>query len=201
MPFLKRSIVYVFLFLFSSVAFASQVAILEVEITNPQTPITGEIHIELNQASAPISVANFIEYANAGFYNDTIFHRVIDGFMIQGGGFMPGMRRKTTNAAIKNEAKNGLDNDEYTVGMARTSSPDSATSQFFINVNNNGFLNFKNDQDYGYAVFGKVTRGKDLVDKIRSVKTIKKGYFADVPEHPIIIRRVRVIESESAITP
>ena len=152
----------------------------------------GTIELELNGEKAPLSVANFVNYAQTGFYNDTIFHRVINNFMVQGGGFTKDMRRKTTLPAIKNEAKNGLKNDRGTIAMARTSVVDSATSQFFINHKNNGFLNH-GGRDYGYAVFGKVTKGMDVVDNIAKVPTAR----GDVPVETVAILKVTVSQAES----
>jgi peptidyl-prolyl cis-trans isomerase A (cyclophilin A) len=149
----------------------------------------GEIEVELNADLAPISVANFMQYVDSGYYNGTIFHRVINNFMVQGGGFDKTMQKKTTQATIKNEAKNGLKNDRGTLAMARTGVVDSATSQFFINHKDNNFLNH-GDRDYGYAVFGKVTKGMDVVDAIARVKT-KAG---DVPVNPVAIESVRIKE-------
>ena len=151
----------------------------------------GVITLELDAERAPDTVANFLNYVNSGFYNNTVFHRVIDGFMIQGGGFEPGMKQKPTNAAIKNEADNGLKNDAYTVAMARTSSPDSATAQFFINVADNGFLNHTSPtaQGWGYAVFGRVVDGQDVVDRIRKVRTGTRSMHQDVPLDDVIIER------------
>jgi peptidyl-prolyl cis-trans isomerase B (cyclophilin B) len=151
----------------------------------------GEITLELDAAKAPLTVANFLDYIDSGFYNNTIFHRVIDGFMIQGGGFEPGMRQKSTNAPIKNEADNGLPNDVYTIAMARTSDPHSATAQFFINVANNDFLNFSapTANGWGYCVFGKVTAGTEIVDKIKQVRTGNKAGHQDVPVEDVIIER------------
>jgi peptidyl-prolyl cis-trans isomerase B (cyclophilin B) len=155
----------------------------------------GEITIELDDAKAPASAANFIEYVKAGHYDDTVFHRVIPGFMIQGGGFEPGMRQKSTRAPIENESANGLTNDHYTVAMARTSAPHSATAQFFINATNNGFLNKAQSQDgWGYAVFGKVTAGKDVVDAIEKVKTGRSGGHGDVPVEDVLIQRATVLD-------
>jgi peptidyl-prolyl cis-trans isomerase A (cyclophilin A) len=151
----------------------------------------GNIKIELFEKEAPISVKNFLDYTKSGFYNGTIFHRVINGFMIQGGGFTTEFKQKSTNAPIKNEATNGLKNDHYTVAMARTGAPDSATAQFFINVRNNDNLNRPNPDGFGYAVFGKVIEGMDVVDKIKSVKTITRG-FPDVPEQQVVIKSVKV---------
>ena len=151
----------------------------------------GVIGIELDEAKAPDTVANFREYVKSGFFNNTVFHRVIDGFMIQGGGFEPGMKQKSTRAPVKNEANNGLKNDKYTVAMARTSDPHSATAQFFINVADNAFLNHSSEtsQGWGYAVFGKVVEGQDVVDKIRQVKTGSRGMHQDVPVEDVVIER------------
>jgi len=151
----------------------------------------GVIGIELDQEHAPDSVSNFQEYVKSGFFNNTVFHRVIDGFMIQGGGFEPGMKQKTTKAPIKNEADNGLKNDAYTVAMARTADPNSATAQFFINIADNTFLNHTapTPQGWGYAVFGKVVEGKDVVDRIRKIKTGTRGMHQDVPLDEVIIEK------------
>ncbi|MES2546977.1 MAG: peptidylprolyl isomerase [Pseudomonadota bacterium] len=150
----------------------------------------GDITLELNAEKAPITVANFLQYVESGFYSDVIFHRVIDGFMIQGGGFDTSMKQKSTVAEIKNEANNGLANDKYTIAMARTSIPDSASSQFFINVGNNDFLNHTapTSSGWGYCVFGKVVEGMDVVDKIKAVKTGSKAGHQDVPVEPVIIK-------------
>lgn len=150
----------------------------------------GDITLELNAEKAPITVANFLQYVESGFYTDVIFHRVIDGFMIQGGGFDTAMKQKKTDAEIKNEANNGLANDKYTIAMARTSIPDSASSQFFINVGNNDFLNHTapTSSGWGYCVFGKVVEGMDVVDKIKAVKTGSKGGHQDVPVELVIIK-------------
>lgn len=153
----------------------------------------GNVKIELFEKEAPISVKNFLDYAKSGFYSGTIFHRVINGFMIQGGGFTTEFKQKATNAPIKNEATNGLKNDRGTIAMARTGAPDSATAQFFINVNNNDGLNRPNPDGFGYAVFGRVIEGMDVVDKIKSVKTVTRG-FPDVPEQQIIIKSVKVVK-------
>lgn len=156
----------------------------------------GDITLELDEIKAPLTVDNFIKYVQAGFYNGTIFHRVINDFMIQGGGFDSKMEQKTTNAPIKNEADNRLKNDKYTIAMARTSEPHSATAQFFINVKDNNFLNYKSSDHYGwgYAVFGKVVAGTEIVDKIKLVKTTKHGMYDDVPAEPVIINESLVIE-------
>jgi peptidyl-prolyl cis-trans isomerase A (cyclophilin A) len=154
----------------------------------------GDIKIELYEKEAPESVKNFLSYVNDKFYDGTIFHRVIPNFMIQGGGFTPDMQQKPTKPPIKNEAGNGLKNDTYTLAMARTSVPDSATSQFFINVKDNDFLNRDKSQDgVGYAVFGKVIEGMNVVDKIKAVSTTRKGMHADVPSEPVIIKAVTVV--------
>ena len=154
----------------------------------------GEISIELDADKAPITVANFLQYVEDGFYENTIFHRVIDGFMIQGGGFDTDMKQKATKAPIKNEADNGLTNKSYTIAMARTPNPDSASSQFFINVADNDFLNFSSPtaQGWGYCVFGKVTAGTEVVDKIKKVKTGNRNGHQDVPVEPVIIERAEV---------
>ena len=151
----------------------------------------GTIEIELNQDKAPISVENFKNYVKEGYYDGLIFHRVIDGFMVQGGGFDENMVQKPTEDQIKNEANNGLKNDKYTLAMARTNVVDSATSQFFINVADNDFLNYKSDNpaEYGYAVFGKVIKGQDVVDKIKGVKTATVGMFQNVPVEPVVITK------------
>ena len=155
----------------------------------------GDITLELNAEKAPITVANFLQYVEKGFYDGVIFHRVIDGFMIQGGGFDTNMKQKATDAEIKNEADNGLSNDAYTIAMARTSIPDSASSQFFINVADNDFLNHTapTSSGWGYCVFGKVVEGKDVVDKIKGVKTTSKAGHRDVPVEPVIIEKASVI--------
>lgn len=152
----------------------------------------GDITLELNLEKAPVTSENFMRYVKEGFYNGTIFHRVIDGFMIQGGGFDEHMEEKITHDAIINEADNGLSNDTYTVAMARTMDPNSASSQFFINVSDNHFLNHssKNTQGWGYCVFGKVTQGTDVVDKIKTVPTNQKGFHQDVPDELVIIESV-----------
>ena len=160
----------------------------------------GSITIELDDAKAPVSVKNFLDYAKSGHYDGTIFHRVIDGFMIQGGGFTKAMDQKPTKAPIKNEASNGLANKRGTIAMARTMVVDSATSQFFINLVDNDFLNFRapTPQYYGYAVFGKVTDGMDVVDKIAKVKTGFAGPHQNVPEEPIVIKKVHVAAEPAA---
>ncbi len=150
----------------------------------------GNITLELDAEKAPKTVANFLAYVASGHYENTIFHRVIDGFMIQGGGFTSGMKQKPTNEPIENEAKNGLKNVEYSVAMARTNAPHSASAQFFINIKNNTFLDYPGQDGWGYCVFGKVTDGFDVVDKIRAVKTTRTGMFADVPVEDVVIEKV-----------
>lgn len=153
------------------------------------TTSAGTLRIELDDTKAPATVANFLGYVNSGHYDGTIFHRVIKGFMIQGGGFEPGMKQKPTGALIQNEANNGLKNDRYTLAMARTSAPHSATAQFFINGTDNDFLNFRSEspQGWGYAVFGKVVGGTEVVDAIERVATGRKGGHDDVPNEDVVI--------------
>jgi peptidyl-prolyl cis-trans isomerase B (cyclophilin B) len=164
-------------------------------MANPQVELHiaghGTITLELNADKAPKSVANFLAYVKSGHYDNTVFHRVIDGFMVQGGGFEPGMTQKPVLAAIDNEANNGLKNDKYTVAMARTSEPHSATAQFFINVGNNEFLNHTapSRQGWGYAVFGKVIAGTEVVDAMRAVKTGRKGFHDDVPMDDVVLTK------------
>ena len=164
---------------------------MKVKLTTSMGPIV----IELNKEKAPVSVDNFVKYVESGHYNGTIFHRVIDGFMIQGGGFDKDMKQKPTQAPIKNEGANGLKNDNYTVAMARTGVRDSATSQFFINVKDNEFLNYtgENPQGWGYAVFGKVVEGKEVVDKIKKVATFNSGGHQNVPQAPVIIEKAECV--------
>lgn len=156
----------------------------------------GVITLQLDAEKAPITVKNFLDYVNSGHFNNTIFHRVIDNFMIQGGGFEPGMKQKSVNAPIANEAANGLTNDKYTIAMARTSDPQSATAQFFINTKNNSFLNYTapNSQGYGYCVFGKVVEGMDVVDKIGKVQTGNNSGYADVPKEDVIITKAEIVQ-------
>ena len=155
----------------------------------------GRIVLELNAEKAPITVANFLEYVRDGFYDGVIFHRVIDGFMIQGGGMDENFKEKATRDAIENEADNGLSNDVGTIAMARTQAPHSASAQFFINVKNNAFLNHtgKTAQGWGYAVFGKVVEGMDVVDTIKGVRTGNRGYHADVPLENVVIESAKII--------
>ena len=156
----------------------------------------GSITLALDADKAPATVANFLAYVSKGFYDNTIFHRVIDGFMIQGGGFEPGMKQKPTDAPVTNEAANGLTNQRYTVAMARTSDPHSATAQFFINVKDNSFLNHSAPtlQGYGYCVFGHVVEGQDVVDRIKGVKTGNRAGHQDVPVEDVIIERAEIID-------
>ena len=155
----------------------------------------GLIRVELDDVKAPASVANFISYVQKGHYDGTVFHRVIKGFMVQGGGFEPGMKQKACDAPIKNEAGNGLKNLRYTLAMARTSDPHSATAQFFINVNDNEFLNFKSEtpSGWGYAVFGKAVAGTEVVDAIEGVRTGRKGFHDDVPNDDVVITKAVLV--------
>ena len=154
----------------------------------------GDIVIELETEKAPITAENFLQYVRDGFYDNTVFHRVINGFMVQGGGFEPGLKQKPVRAPIENEAGNGLKNDAYTVAMARTSDPHSATAQFFLNVVNNNFLNFRaaSADGYGYCVFGKVVEGRDVVDKIKAVPTGNRGFHQDVPAEDVVIKKAEI---------
>lgn len=167
--------------------------------SNPQVKMhtnMGDFVITLDADKAPKTVANFLEYTKEGFYNGTIFHRIIPNFMIQGGGFESGMKQKPTHAPVQNEADNGLKNVKYTLAMARTNDPQSATAQFFINVADNDFLNFTapTASGWGYAVFGKVTEGTDVVDKIKGVKTGSSGFYQDVPAQDVIIEKAEIVE-------
>ena len=156
----------------------------------------GTIRIELDAERAPLSTENFLEYVRSGHYDGTVFHRVIKGFMVQGGGMEPGLKQKATRAAIQNEANNGLKNDKYTIAMARTNAPHSATAQFFINVAGNDFLNFRaeNAQGWGYAVFGRVVDGTAVVDQIEKVRTGSRGFHDDVPVDDVVITRAVIVE-------
>ena len=156
----------------------------------------GAIGIELDADKAPLTAANFLQYVKDGHYDNTVFHRVIDGFMIQGGGFEPGMKQKQTRDMITNEADNGLKNDKYTVAMARTSEPHSASAQFFINVADNAFLNFTapTARGWGYCVFGKVVEGREVVDQLCSVATTTRGQHGDVPTEDVVITRAEIVE-------
>jgi len=168
-------------------------------MSNPQVELHvanyGVITLELDEAKAPKTVANFLNYVKKGHYDGTIFHRVINGFMVQGGGFTPGMQQKPTDATIENEANNGLKNQNYTVAMARTQAPHSASAQFFINVADNDFLNHTapSIQGWGYAVFGKVVAGQDIVDRIKAVKTGRRGFHDDVPTDDVVIEKAVVV--------
>ena len=155
----------------------------------------GVFDVELNEAAAPKTCENFLSYVRSGFYNGTIFHRIISGFMIQGGGFEPGLKQKQTKAPIENEANNGLKNDKYTIAMARTNEPHSATSQFFINVADNDFLNHTSptSRGWGYAVFGKVVSGTDVIDAIARVRTASRSWYGDVPVEDVVMEKVEEI--------
>ena len=155
----------------------------------------GDVVIELDSEKAPVTADNFLQYVRDGFYDNTVFHRVINGFMVQGGGFEPGLKQKSTRATIDNEAGNGLKNDVYTVAMARTSDPHSATAQFFINVGNNNFLNFRaaNADGFGYCVFGEIVEGREVVDKIKAVPTGSRAFHQDVPAEDVVIKKAEVV--------
>jgi peptidyl-prolyl cis-trans isomerase B (cyclophilin B) len=173
-------------------------------MSNPQVEIhvadVGVITVELDAEKAPKTVENFLKYVKKGHYNGTVFHRVIENFMIQGGGFEPGMKQRPTAAPIDNEANNGLKNDHYTIAMARTSAPHSASAQFFINTTNNDFLNHTSPtaNGWGYAVFGQVIAGQDVVDDINVVKTGRKGMFDDVPKEDVVIEKVVLVGDDAA---
>jgi peptidyl-prolyl cis-trans isomerase B (cyclophilin B) len=154
----------------------------------------GTITLQLDAEKAPITAQNFLDYVNSGFYSNVIFHRVIPNFMIQGGGFEPGMKEKKTNDKIKNEAANGLKNDKYTIAMARTGDPHSASAQFFINTKNNSFLDYPGQDGWGYCVFGKVVEGMDVVDAIGKVKTGSSGFHQDVPKEDVVIIKAEVVQ-------
>ncbi len=155
----------------------------------------GDIVIELDTEKAPVTAENFLQYVREGFYDNTVFHRVINGFMVQGGGFEPGLKQKPVRAPIENEAANGVKNDAYTVAMARTSDPHSATAQFFFNVVNNNFLNFRaaNADGFGYCVFGNVVQGREVIDKIKAVPTGNRGFHQDVPTDDVVIKKAEVV--------
>ncbi|AOM42022.1 peptidylprolyl isomerase A [Xenorhabdus hominickii] len=182
--------------IFVSLMAACAISVIAAPVLAAETHVklvtsAGEIELELDSSKAPITTKNFVEYVNEGFYNNTIFHRVIPGFMVQGGGFTKDMQQKTTKAPIKNEADNGLRNLRGTIAMARTADQDSATSQFFINVTDNAFLDH-GQRDFGYAVFGKVIKGMDVVDKISQVKTENVGPYQNVPVKPIVILSAKI---------
>ncbi len=195
-------IFFVSMMSFANLCFAASGSVTIMSTKPTQNPVVllktnkGDIKIELNAEKAPISVKNFLQYVNEGHYDHTIFHRVIDGFMIQGGGFTADMKQKPTHAPIQNEADNGLLNKRGTIAMARTSDVNSASAQFFINVSDNSFLDFKgkNPRDYGYAVFGKVIEGMDTIDKIKNAKTGSKGPHENVPVEPIEIIEAKEIK-------
>lgn len=153
----------------------------------------GKIKIDLHAEKAPRTVDNFISYVTSGHYDGTIFHRVIDGFMIQGGGFEPGMKQKTSNPPIENEANNGLKNSPYSLAMARTGDPHSASAQFFINTSNNSFLDYPGQDGWGYCVFGTVSEGTEIVDQIKGVKTTRTGMFQDVPVEDVVIEKAELV--------
>ena len=185
--------------LFAALSFAATIT-ASVAASAPQVLLKtsmGDITLELNPDKAPKSVANFVDYVQAGHYDHTIFHRVIRGFMIQGGGFDAEMQQKPTRAPIQNEAKNGLHNTAYTVSMARTAAPHSASAQFFINVADNAGLDYPGQDGWGYAVFGKVIKGFDVVDRIREVKTGRHGMYSDVPVTPVVIESATVLAGAS----
>lgn len=155
----------------------------------------GDIVIELDTEKAPVTAENFLQYVREGFYDNTVFHRVINGFMVQGGGFEPGLKQKPVRAPIENEAANGVKNDAYTVAMARTSDPHSATAQFFFNVVNNNFLNFRaaNADGFGYCVFGNVVQGREVIDKIKAVPTGNRGFHQDVPTEDVVVKKAEIV--------
>ncbi|OBV38630.1 peptidylprolyl isomerase [Janthinobacterium psychrotolerans] len=197
-PFLARIFT-----LFAGLALGSAVVAAPAAAPDPTPHVTlktnmGEIVLELDQQKAPKSVANFLQYVNSGYYKGTIFHRVIDGFMIQGGGFDKNMKQKATKPAIQNEAQNGLQNVTYSIAMARTGDPHSATSQFFINVSNNGALDYPGRDGFGYTVFGKVVSGMDVVDKIKAVPVADKGPHQNVPVTPVVIESATVLKQAPA---
>lgn len=189
---LRKQIILLVFIVFFSISSNIQAETTMVKMDTNQ----GTIMLELDADNAPNTVANFLTYAKEGFFDGTIFHRVISNFMIQGGGFTEDMTQKTVHDPIQNEANNGLKNDNGTIAMARTGDPHSATAQFFINVKDNDFLNFSSEtpQGWGYAVFGKVTEGMDVVEKIKGVDTTTKGPYADVPAEPVIIEKVTIVE-------
>ncbi|MGE8320141.1 MAG: peptidylprolyl isomerase [Comamonas sp.] len=181
----------------SALAFTSVFALSAQAADKPEVKLStslGDIVVELEPQKAPKTVENFLQYVNEKFYDGTVFHRVINGFMVQGGGFSADMQQKPTRAAIPLEANNGLKNDTYTIAMARTSDPNSATAQFFINVNNNDMLNAPKPDGHGYAVFGKVVKGMDVVDKIKLVATGNRGPHQNVPTTPVVIQSATVVK-------
>ena len=188
--------------LFASIVFIASTLLSQAAVAGPKVEFTttmGNFVVELDDVKAPKSTANFLNYVKSGFYNGTIFHRVIDGFMIQGGGFTPDLTQKSTNAPVVSEAQNGLKNNRYTIAMARTSDPDSATSQFFINVNDNVALDFPNSMGNGYTVFGKVISGTQTIDAIRKIPTMvapapRMGRMADVPSKTVTIESATILK-------
>ncbi|WP_426076161.1 peptidylprolyl isomerase [Janthinobacterium sp. PSPC3-1] len=198
LPFLAR-----FFTLFAGLALGGAVVAANPATLDPTPHVAlktsmGEIVLELDQQKAPKSVANFLQYVKSGYYKGTVFHRVIDGFMIQGGGFDKNMKQKATKPAIQNEAQNGLQNVTYSIAMARTGDPHSATSQFFINVGNNGALDYPGRDGYGYTVFGKVIKGMDVVDKIKAVPVADKGPHQNVPVTPVVIESATLLKQAPA---
>ena len=188
--------------LFASIVFIASTLLSQAAVAGPKVEFTttmGNFVVELDDVKAPKSTANFLNYVKSGFYNGTIFHRVIDGFMIQGGGFTPDLTQKSTNAPVVSEAQNGLKNNRYTIAMARISDPDSATSQFFINVNDNVALDFPNSMGNGYTVFGKVISGTQTIDAIRKIPTMvapapRMGRMADVPSKTVTIESATILK-------
>ncbi len=193
---MRNPLVYLMLFLFSTLSFATEKPMSDTQTKVKMTTSLGTIVIELDNAKAPVSAANFADYVKSGFYNGTIFHRVIPGFMAQGGGFDSSFQQKDTKAPIKNEADNGLKNDRGTLAMARTNDPNSATAQFFINYKDNGFLNHTSPtpSGWGYAVFGKVVEGMDVVDEMAKQPTGNRGMHQDVPKTDIVIEKAEIVE-------
>lgn len=193
---MRNTLVYLMLFLFSTLSFATEKQMSDTQTKVKMTTSLGTIVIELDNAKAPVSAANFADYVKSGFYDGTIFHRVIPGFMAQGGGFDTSFNQKTTKAPIKNEADNGLKNDRGTLAMARTNDPNSATAQFFINYKDNGFLNHTSPtpSGWGYAVFGKVVEGMDVVDEMAKQPTGNRGMHQDVPKTDIVIEKAEIVE-------
>lgn len=191
---MKKILVFAFLFAVLACSGASQAAAAPDPVVKLETTL-GDIVIRLNERKAPITCANFVQYVKSGHYDGTIFHRVIKDFMIQGGGFNEDMKEKSTHAPIRNEANNGLKNEKYTIAMARTKDPHSASAQFFINTQNNSFLDYNASRNVdGYAVFGKVIEGQNVVDKIEAQKTGSRAGFKDVPQTPVIIKKAVVLE-------
>ncbi len=193
---MRNTLVYLMLFLFSTLSFATEKQMSDTQTKVKMTTSLGTIVIELDNAKAPVSAANFADYVKSGFYDGTIFHRVIPGFMAQGGGFDTSFNQKATQAPIKNEADNGLKNERGTLAMARTNAPNSATAQFFINYKDNGFLNHTSPtpSGWGYAVFGKVVEGMEVVDEMAKQPTGNRGMHQDVPKTDIVIEKAEIVE-------